>query len=114
MPQGEENMSKAIEQIRALAQDARFSSIYETDPVGQHQHAKYKNCVGQVVVSGSFDYWKQFFKQMERDMGRDEASKLQGNVPLDIDIVVWNDDVVRPKDLEASYTQIGLKEIEAL
>lgn len=114
MTQGEQNMNTAIEQIRALANFARFSSIYETEPVGQHRHARYKNCVAQIHTSDSLDNWQHFFKKLEKEMGRNAESKSQGNVPLDIDIVIWNEDVIRPKDLSAPYIQIGLQEIATL
>ena len=33
-------------------------------------------------------------------------------IPLDLDIVVWNGETLRPQDYDREYFQIGLKEIE--
>lgn len=111
MPCGEENMEAAIEEIRAKATFAQFSSMYDTDPVGLHRHARYKNCVGQLHSPKSFEEWKALFKNLEQAAGRNDELRAQGNVPLDIDIVIWNEEVMRPRDLSAEYLQQGLQEI---
>ena len=49
---------------------------------------------------------------MEKAAGRFPQSKLSGEVPLDIDIVVWNDEVKRPRDMVQDYMQIGLLELK--
>lgn len=111
MPCGKGNMESAIKKIRAKATFARFSSIYDTDPIGKHKHARYKNCVGQIHSTEPFEYWHSFFKSLEVEMGRNELLRAQGDVPLDIDIVIWNEDVIRPRDLMADYLKEGLQEI---
>ncbi|MEG1587053.1 MAG: 2-amino-4-hydroxy-6-hydroxymethyldihydropteridine diphosphokinase, partial [Bacteroidales bacterium] len=78
---GEINLNNAIRMISEKAAKFQFSSIYETEPVGEHKHAKYKNCVGLIYTTESFDVWQQFFKTIEKEMGRTPELKLTGNVP---------------------------------
>lgn len=111
MPCGIENIESAIRKIRAKAIFARFSSIYDTDPIGKHKHARYQNCVGQIHSAEPFENWHSFFKLLEVETGRNELLRAQGDVPLDIDIVIWNEDVIRPRDLMADYLKKGLEEI---
>jgi 2-amino-4-hydroxy-6-hydroxymethyldihydropteridine diphosphokinase len=39
---------------------------------------------------------------------------LKGNVPIDIDIVLWNGDIIKENDFKQSYFQIGWNEIKEL
>lgn len=111
MASGEKNMCEAIRQIEQKAQSAKFSTIYETDPIGEHKHAKYKNCVGQIHTTESFEEWQLFFKSVEKTYGRTPELRTQGNVPIDLDIVIWNEEVKRPKDLAAEFLRKGLDEL---
>ena len=48
-------------------------------------------------------------KEIETQQGRTSLSKQTGIIPIDIDIVVWNDEVMRPRDLQHEYMQKGLR-----
>ena len=39
------------------------------------------------------------------------ACKLAGLVPIDLDIVMWNGEVVRQRDFNQDYFQIGWKQL---
>jgi 2-amino-4-hydroxy-6-hydroxymethyldihydropteridine diphosphokinase len=108
-PEGESNMRMAQLHIESLADTARFSPIYETEPVGQHRHARYKNCVAIVESTIPAEMWMVDFKQLERSAGRNEETRLRGDVPLDLDIVVSDGEVLRPKDFEQDYFKKGLE-----
>ncbi|MEG1615425.1 MAG: 2-amino-4-hydroxy-6-hydroxymethyldihydropteridine diphosphokinase [Bacteroidales bacterium] len=111
MTVGEKNMRDAISRIEEKAHSCRFSGIYETEPEGEHRHAKYKNCVGEIYTHESAEEWLRFFKELETAAGRNDALRKVGNVPLDIDLVQWNDEVLRPKDLAMDYMKTGLSEL---
>ncbi len=44
-------------------------------------------------------------KLTERAVGRTPRDKYQGKVIIDIDILMYGDDVIRPQDLEKEYIQ---------
>ena len=111
MPIGETNIRKAILLIQKKARMATFSSIYDTEPEGEHRHAKYKNCVGQITTTDSYQEWESFFKKTEIMMGRNNELRRLGEVPIDLDIIIWNEEVKRPKDLNREYLKDGLIEL---
>ena len=41
--------------------------------------------------------------------GRTHQSKITGKVVIDLDIVIWNDSVVRPKELSRDYFLRGYR-----
>lgn len=111
VPYGDQNILEAIKQIQKQVFSAKFSSIYESEPIGSHLHAMYNNCVGQIYTHKSADELEVFFKNLERTMGRNEETRKSGNVPLDIDLVIWNGEVRRPNDLAAEYLREGLDQL---
>jgi 2-amino-4-hydroxy-6-hydroxymethyldihydropteridine diphosphokinase len=48
-------------------------------------------------------------KQIERDNGRLPEDKAQGIVKLDIDLLKFDDYVLKPKDLEKDFVMEGIK-----
>ena len=48
---------------------------------------------------------------MEREVGRLPEHKAEGKVIIDIDIVVWNNEVIKPTDLTRTYMTIGMEEL---
>lgn len=97
--------------LSEIATESRFSSVYETEAVGTLPQPNYHNCVGVLCTSQPFEELKQKFKDMEREAGRLSEHKREGKVIIDIDIVVWNNEIIRPTDLARSYMTIGMEEL---
>ena len=97
--------------LSKITSEAIFSSIYETKAVGSLPQPNYHNCVGVIRTTTSFEELKLQFKEMERMAGRLPEHKAEGKVIIDIDIVVWNDAIIRPTDLARSYMTIGMEEL---
>ena len=97
--------------ISEISSEAKFSSIYETEAVGSLPQPNYHNCVGVLRTSQPFEELKQKFKEMEREAGRLPEHKSEGKVIIDIDIVVWNNKVIKPTDLIRTYMTIGMEEL---
>lgn len=41
-------------------------------------------------------------------MGRKQGDKAKGNIPIDIDLLQWNDQTLKPQDLQRPYVQSAL------
>ena len=51
------------------------------------------------------------FKQIERRMGRTAEGKRQGIIPIDIDLIRWNDHLLKPDDYRRDYVQEALAQL---
>lgn len=73
--------------------------------------ASYSN----VVVVGTTDLTENQLvtrtKIIEIEAGRTPASKLTGNMPLDIDLVIFNDLIVSPDDYRRTHFQLGYQKL---
>lgn len=82
------------------------SDIYPTEPVG-HGHGPYANAVALIETSEDPDVIDRLFKNYEISQGRDENSRKAGLVPVDLDIVMTDDDIIRPWEFSQSFFRRG-------
>ncbi len=87
-----------------------MSDIYST-PAINGKGNDYTNSVMKIECELEHDDLKAQFKQYEKDCGRTPESKILGIVPIDIDIVTWNEEILKPSDYSREYFQKGLKQI---
>lgn len=111
-PDKREQMEQAFAELRAMDLVAESSSIYETAPCGNPRHPNYLNAVARIHTPAEYPVLYDTLKEMERAHGRTPLSKQTGEIPLDIDIVVWNGETLRPQDYDREYFKIGLREIQ--
>lgn len=96
--------------LSCLLSDFKYSETYETLPVG-HLGSNYYNSVVSGIFHGSMDELERKCKDYENSRGRDNASRALKRVPVDIDIVIADGEVIRPRDFSCNFFQKGYKEI---
>lgn len=102
-------LADTINRIKELAEVTAQTPIYETDAEGNITAAPYANALLQISTDTDYDTLLGTFKSWEQAAGRTRQSKLQGIIPLDIDIISWNDTLLKERDMQFAYMQRGLK-----
>lgn len=97
--------------LERMCSNLRFSSIYPTDGVGKWV-GKYANCVAEGDTTMPLNELEHGCKQLELEQGRTSMARRMGIVPIDIDVVRYNDIIVRPQNLQHDYMKPGLLELE--
>lgn len=67
----------------------------------------YLNQVLEATTTLNIDSLHRLCRTLERRAGRTPQSKVQGIMPLDIDIVIWNGTIVRPFDYTSPHFAHG-------
>ena len=98
----EEAIHKALTWLSDILKDFRFSDIYETPPAG-NSTSRYLNCVAAGFYPGNVNDLQNLCKTFERESGRNEECRKTGSVPIDIDIVVAGDIVLKPWDYRQEF-----------
>lgn len=99
-------VAEALDLMRGMLSDCMVSDIYETPEI--HGTGRpYMNAVIYGKTDMDHTDLKEETKRVEVCAGRDNEARARGDVPVDIDIVVWNGDVVRPNDFRQSFFRIG-------
>ena len=105
-----ELIAGACTEIAALVTDFIKSDTYSM-PSFTGVGDAYNNCVIAGSTDHSFSDFTAYTKQLERNAGRTEQSKEAGIMPLDVDIMIWDDEVIRPKEIDRPYFDKGFKQI---
>lgn len=90
----EQNLEIAIEKLSEYFEIDTQSSILITKPHGKHYHMDFQNQAVKLLSAETAQESKSIFKQIEADMGRTAESKQSGDMPIDIDLIFWNDVLV--------------------
>ena len=103
-------IKKALLFLSELGKIESCSTIYESpDILGRGN--KYLNAVVQIDFKVTEKKLHERIKNFESHCGRDHSPQGSSVVPLDIDIVIWQGVVLRPKDFNSTYFQIGYRQI---
>lgn len=81
------------------------SSIYETEPWGKADQAWFLNIVLQVNTSFEPELLLEKILSIETELGRVRKEKW-GERPIDIDILYFNHEVIKTKELEIPHSGI--------
>lgn len=100
------NVKNGIEWLSQLLTDFRSSSIYAT-PDCHGGIREYFNAVACGMTYDTPVNLEYLCKQYETLCGRDDTMRRSGNVPVDIDLVVYNGQVLRPNDFKREFFKIG-------
>lgn len=103
-------MNKCIAWLTSLLTVINVSHIYETAAL----NGKDKNYLNAVFVGYTdmqYELVKTLMKEYEKSQGRTPESKALGVIPIDIDVVMWNEEVMRNGDFMQTYFQIGWNEV---
>lgn len=102
-----------IDDFRAKVQaridtSAEFSAVYSTLSTTDGI-TPYHNMVGRICCEPGIEELNALMKQWEREAGRVAGSK---SVPLDVDIVLFDGEVIRQRDYAQEYFQTGYRALD--
>lgn len=103
-------MAYARNDLKKHFPDIRFSPEMETEAIGNRFLSPFSNQVASLETSLSAEEVRAILKQIERDHGRLPGDKSQGVVKMDIDLLMYDDCVLKPQDLERDFVVEGMKE----
>lgn len=103
-------MNEAIFHLKSKFETVTVSNIYESEALNG-KDAPYLNAVAMIQTEHTIEDVAKSLKEWEKQCGRTPKSKLKGSVPIDLDIVVWNDEIVRQADFSYPFFIRGYKEL---
>lgn len=99
-------MKNAIEWLRKQFNAVKISEVYEA-VADNGIDGPYLNAVMTAETDLDLDAAIVLVKQWETLCGRTPVSKIKGEIPIDIDIVVWNGNIIRPTEFGRPYFRHG-------
>ncbi len=108
------------EMLRLLAADVQIlqvSQMVQTKPIGITEQPDYTNGAVRIQTEMELEELSSYLKQLEDVMGRDRTQRKYGPRNIDLDILIWNNEIVDPdyftrEFLRKSAEELGFKSIE--
>lgn len=107
----EKNMARAGDYLCARFLSLRCSPAVYTSPVGCPGAEPFLNQVAVAYTPFGPDEVRHILKQIETALHRTPADKQNGTIPIDIDLLRWNDQVLKPGDWERPYIVDGIRSL---
>ncbi|MBN2500042.1 MAG: 2-amino-4-hydroxy-6-hydroxymethyldihydropteridine diphosphokinase [Anaerolineales bacterium] len=104
------NLPLAIAMLRALGPIQAVSTIWETPPVGT-DGSKFLNAVICIKSPLEVDALKTELRQIEAQMGRVRTADKYAPRPIDLDILIHNNQPIDPEIWEQPHLAIPLAEV---
>lgn len=109
--ESEMHLDNARKALLKAFQEVEFGDLIVTAAEGRFQQPDYSNQAARFATTLSTDDVLRLLKQIELDNGRTPTDKLRGCVPLDIDLLVYDDQIIKPADLCKAYVQQAIQSV---
>lgn len=103
-------MTQALKWLSYNLNNCYQSSIYSTPSING-MGDDYVNAVIIGETELELSELTHLMKQYEKDSGRTPESKFKASIPIDIDVVIFNNVIIKKKDYNFNFFQIGYKEL---
>jgi len=109
--QAEMNLTLAKEKLAIYFEIVAKSSRIITKPFGVQYCSDFHNEALNLLSDETFEKTKAIFKQIESDLGRKPDSKVTGIIPIDIDLIFWNETLVHHDYERFSFVRKCINEV---
>jgi len=107
----EENIGLAKAAIESAHELLKASSFVKTEPLGFKDQPEFTN--GAFLIKTGMDpsELKSWLKNLENKLGRVNTDNKNGPRIIDLDIVVWNEEIVDDEVNEREYLRSSIHEL---
>lgn len=108
----EKNMRLASTELQRIFPDIRFGTEMLTEALFfKHNRIMFRNQLGVLCTTLSSEEIKGCFKRIETLSNRTDYDKTNEIVRLDIDLLIYDNITLKPKDLQRDYIKQGMREL---
>lgn len=107
----EANLPLARRRLQTLFPGIRFAAERETEPLFFANPARFVNQVATFQTNRPKATVGSQLKAIECEAGRQPGDKLQEQVCLDIDLLTYGNELLKPADWQREYVVCGLNEL---
>ncbi len=107
----EENIAQMIELLGADVQIIQLSSKQKTKPVGLIDQPDFTNAAVKIETYLSFEELRAYLKNLEDRLGRDRSHEKFGPRIIDLDILVFNDELMDEDYHSRDFLRESAKEL---
>lgn len=109
-PNRRQMVDRALEWLTGVIAPLRTSFAYTTP--AHHGQSTYLNVVATGYCAFSLPRLQSMLKDYERAAGRTPEVRATHLVPIDVDVVMWEGEILKPKDFHQEFFQKGWQDLQ--
>ena len=106
------HITMAHEALKHYFPDILFGKEMTTEAIGKDILSPFSNQIIHIYTHYNLNEIQTILKDIERHAGRLPEDKMNGIVKLDIDILIYDKQIIKANDLKRDFVLKGLKELE--
>ncbi len=105
------NINKAVQIITERFSDIQTSRLIKTAPIGFKDQDHFYNGAVRFKTDLSATALKKILLKLEDQLGRIRTENKNGPRTIDLDILVWNGEIIDPDVKERHFLQASIQEL---
>lgn len=106
------NIKLATDYLQTYFPTIKIGNAIVTAPHGAVYTTPFKNALAYLETDLSKDEVEIQLKTIEKNMGRLPSHKTEGVVIIDLDLIQWNNQILKPDDFKRDYMQELMLEMQ--
>jgi 2-amino-4-hydroxy-6-hydroxymethyldihydropteridine diphosphokinase len=106
------NLAKARQCLGELLTDLRYTDEQWTEPLSAKRRDLYLNQLAEGRTTLTLEELNRRLKQIETDFGRTPEKRQRGIVPIDLDILLYDDQRLHERDWQRPYVADLLQQLQ--
>ena len=99
----EVNLALCHQLLNNIFPEIHYSETSLTSPYGKTYINDFLNQLAVFYTDKEKEEIHDLLKSIEEQIGRHPSDKENGIIKIDIDLVIWNDAILKPNDIKRSY-----------
>ena len=109
--QPETNLLKAVELLSAFGEIIRSSQVWESEPVGTTGSNYLNVCIEFKTQLDALGLKEQVIHPIEKQLGRERGPDKFAPRPMDIDIILFDDNPIQDKVWDLAFVVVPLADL---
>jgi 2-amino-4-hydroxy-6-hydroxymethyldihydropteridine diphosphokinase len=109
--EADKNIAQMLEILRTKVKVIKVSPMIRTSPIGIKDQPEYTNGAVKIATQKDRASLNKTLKKIEDKLGRDRSGPKFGPRTMDLDIVVWNDEIVDPDYYTRDFIRKSVKAV---
>jgi len=108
----EPNIAAALYFLRQEQEFVSVSSLIKTSPIGIPDQSDFLNGAAKILTTMEIADFKNYLKDIEERLKRDRTAPKYGPRTIDLDIVIWDGEIIDPDYYSRDFLKKAVDEIQ--
>lgn len=107
----QKNIALAQKKLSCHTSLINVSTFVRTKPIGYKNQSEFYNGAFLIKTERKYNELKALLKGIENELGRKRTGNINGPRTIDLDILIWNDEIIDRDVYERDFLQNAIREL---